>query len=327
MPRGSKLSQEERYKIVQLKAQKKSNREIARLLGRSDTVVGSFLNDPLEYDRIKRKGRPEKVSMKEKRLLFYKARSGKFSSTKLKAQLNCQISARRIRQILADDDNLRYVKKKGTPTLTRAHKVARVEWCEDKIFFREKWNVVIFSDEKKFNLDGPDGWKYYWHDLRNEKQIFSRRQNGGGGVMVWGAFMADGTCALRFLQGKQNAKKYCETLESELLPIYKPNFVFQQDNASIHTAYHTLDWFIDNNIDVLPWPAKSPDLNPIENLWGILARRVYANGTQYNNTIELQKAIQREWENIPKFIMKNLVDSMGKRCLDVLKTNGNTTKY
>ena len=47
---------------------------------------------------------------------------------------------------------------------------------------------MVFSDEKRFNLDGPDGFSTYWHDLRKEEVVLSRRQNGGGGIMVWGAF-------------------------------------------------------------------------------------------------------------------------------------------
>ena len=45
--------------------------------------------------------------------------------------------------------------------------------------------AVIFTDEKKFNLDGPDGFKYYWHDLRPEPEWFSKRAFGGGSLMVW----------------------------------------------------------------------------------------------------------------------------------------------
>ena len=55
---------------------------------------------------------------------------------------------------------------------------------------------MVFSDEKKFNLDGPDGSQCYWHDLRKEKQLYSKRPFWGGSVMVWGTFSASGKADL-----------------------------------------------------------------------------------------------------------------------------------
>jgi len=61
------------------------------------------------------------------------------------------------------------------------------------------------------------------------------------------------------------------------------NWIFQQDNAPIHASKETKTWLDLKKINLLEWPAYSPDLNPIENVWGIMARRVYANGKQYTN--------------------------------------------
>ena len=63
----------------------------------------------------------------------------------------------------------------------------------------------MFYGEKKFNLDGPDGSPYYWHNLRKEKQLFSKRLFGGGSVMVWGAFSVSD---LVVMEGKQNYARY-----------------------------------------------------------------------------------------------------------------------
>ncbi|KAG3095181.1 hypothetical protein PI125_g16317 [Phytophthora idaei] len=43
----------------------------------------------------------------------------------------------------------------------------------------------------------------------------------------------------------------------------------------------------------MEWPAKSPDLNPIENMWGVLARAVYANGRQFETRGSLISTIKR----------------------------------
>ena len=54
--------------------------------------------------------------------------------------------------------------------------------------WQEEWHQVLFSDEKKFNLDGPYGYQYYWYDLRKEKETWMSRNFGGGNVMVWELF-------------------------------------------------------------------------------------------------------------------------------------------
>ncbi len=52
------------------------------------------------------------------------------------------------------------------------------------------------------------------------------------------------------------------------------DLIFKQDLAPTHTAKGTKNWFNDNDVTVLDWPANSPDLNPIENLWSIVKRKM-----------------------------------------------------
>ena len=79
-----------------------------------------------------------------------------------------------------------------------------------------KWTTIIFFDKKKFNLDGFDEIQCYWHDLRKEEQVFSKRPFGGGSVVIRGAFSANGKGELAVIEGRQNAQKYVEVLETKL---------------------------------------------------------------------------------------------------------------
>lgn len=190
---------------------------------------------------------------------------------------------------------------------------------------------VIWSDEKKFNLDGPDGVKYYWHDLRKDPLYFSRRNFGGGSVMVWVCFTSTGRIKLAFVPKKMNSIHYQFVLGSCLLPFYnrnrRRNFIFMQDNAPIHVSRSSTAWFQQNNIPLLDWPANSPDLNPIENLWGILVRRIYAENKQYQSVGELKQAIVAAWQGIEQELVDQLVLSMENRIFQVINRKGGPIDY
>ena len=77
-----------------------------------------------------------------------------------------QSSYKKVKNLKKDE------KKTHSPALTTTHKDLRLSWAKDHMTWNNEWHKVVWSDEKKFNLDGPDRFSYYWHDLRKEEEIF-----------------------------------------------------------------------------------------------------------------------------------------------------------
>ncbi len=103
-----------------------------------------------------------------------------------------------------------------------------------------------------------------------------------------------GVGPLCFIKSKVNAAVYQEILEHFMLPsadkLYgDADFLFQQDLAPAHTVKGTKSWFNDHGVTMLDWPANSPDLNPIWNLWDIFKRKM--RNSRSNNTDETEGSI------------------------------------
>ena len=189
----------------------------------------------------------------------------------------------------------------------------------------QDWTKVWFSDEKRFNLDGPDGFAYYWHDLRFDKRIFSKRQAGGGSVMIWAAISCRAKTPLCIVTGTLDSQRYATILHDFLLPICQVGELFQQDNAPPHVSRATISWINDQGLELLQWPSVSPDLNPIENVWALLARAVYRDGRQFPSIETLKKAIEIEWARLPQNIIRDLIQIMPRRVFKSIQRNGKST--
>jgi transposase len=297
MGRGKRLSIVEQALIRGHLEHGMSKKDIAAKLNRSYTVVNHFCSDMDGYGIQKWYGPKPCLTERDRRRIFKEASRTGMSSEDLRKSTGVPVTSRRIRQVLNSSNMFQYVKRKSAPCLKPQHLSARLKFAKENVFLGDGWNNIVFSDEKKFNLDGPDGWQYYWHDLTTDEEFFSKRQSGGGSIMVWAGFSSRGKTKLAFLNGKQDSSKYTATLFDTLLPFVIENhpegYIFQQDNASIHRSRWTKNWLHEQKITTLEWPALSPDLNPIENLWSILARAVYHHGRQFATVSALREVIEK----------------------------------
>lgn len=277
-------------------------------------------------------GRPKLIEKKEEKVIKNAVRvikkvEEKVTSTKIlqRTKLSCSQSTvqRTLRRL-----NLKYRKQPEIIQLTTDQKEKRMKciecWFSKNIDFQK----VIFSDEKRFKLDGPDNFKTWCNaDDKNPRRL---RQNGGGGVTVHGALGYDGFLRLIRLDGNLNGDRYLvilENLTAEIKLRYN-DFYFMHDGAPPHRCLKVKSWLDENCINTLNWPSYSPDMNVIEHVWHLISEIVY-DGPQFKKNDDLWEAILKSAERIKTeklMILNNFFNNYSNRLCSILKNNGDTYK-
>jgi transposase len=220
------------------------------------------------------------------------------------------------------------------PFLKRRHKDFRLKFAQaSHVAPSSAWNCILWSDESKFNICGSDGRAKVWRKPGQELQedcVQKTVKHGGGSVMVWGAMGAGGVGELVFIDGIMNATMYRSILENNLDRSaarvgLSAGWIFQHDNDPKHTARCVKSFLAESGREVMPWPAQSPDLNPIEHLWEELGRRMSKHEVRTKD--ELKARLIEEWNLIEPNVCQNLVASMPRRLAAVIVAKGGNTKY
>ncbi len=259
-------------------------------------------------------------------------REPKTTSKQLAKAINSKVSPRTIRRELNNFGLSGRVAVKK-PLLSDKNRVLRKNFAMKNLGNdNNAWNRIIFSDECKFNLFGSDGRQYVWrkpNTALENKHLQPTVKFGGGSVMAWACFSGKGLGTLVFVDEKIDSKTYIDIISKNLTPSAKimglTSFVFQQDNAPAHKSKLTMEYFRVNGIDVIDWPAQSPDLNPIENLWAYI--KYHLSFRNPKSLTELKKFIVEIWNSIPSELVIKVVNSMGRRCSNVIDMNGGHIDY
>lgn len=212
------------------------------------------------------------------------------------------------------------------------HMAARLKFAEEKEDF--DWSRVCFSDEK--TLQSHCHGRQYVRRPRGQawkpKYVVRIDRTRRFKVNLWGYISAD-SCGLVHIEGKHNGTSYLNILQSvkiENIACLAEKKVFMQDNAPIHKTTAVME-YLNKNVQVLPWPAYSPDLNPIEHVWVQMQRKVYQFlrlGVRLRNRNDLLNLAKRSfYEVCSKEYLKKLYLSMPKRIAQVIQEKGKRTRY
>ena len=330
------LPLKKRWEIVFLNSHEKgplmSQYKISKYMGLPKSTVNKWLKrykETGDVQELEGRGRKKIINAEmEKKILELFEKNENLSLKKAQLLLrrsNIEVSISTLSRTLKQL-GFKFRSPLVKPVLTPSHIKKRIEWCEK--FQEMNWDNVVFTDETTFNLN-PYKQKYW---SRGRRIKFIRRFRHPQKIHLWGCFSSRGFGTLYLFKDNLTAKKMVEIYKKALLrSINKFGFVdnddwlLQEDKDPKHTAKLSKKWKSENNIQQIPWPANSPDLSPIENLWSILKMKI--NEKQPSSIKSLVTIILKTWKDFPIELAQKLVDSMYDRIYDCLEAKGNPILY
>jgi DDE superfamily endonuclease/Transposase len=243
----------------------------------------------------------------------------KFNSKQLQHELeqdyNITISARTIRDI-RQQLGFRPVHFRRRPILSNNNKRKRLQYCLDNM--DNDWKNIIFTDESTFVL--TDEHEVIWKRPGSpmiEKPVAEYPAK----FMVWGGIWWDSKTELCFIEGVVDHKKYQEIIRKYLIqPHLNLQFEMLQDGAPAHTAHSTLDFLDEQGVDYIQNPPSSPELNPIEKVWGWIKHE--ANKQVPTDLQQFKHLIQKLWNEIPQTVIQQFISHNSTVVNDIIQSEG-----
>lgn len=216
----------------------------------------------------------------------------------------------------------KYKPMKNKPLLTPEHKRRRMAFAATLLRNQVEGRKIIFSDESRFVLGTDNRW-VWTRSNDNSDQVYKETAKFPSSVMIFGAIGYNYKSKLVIIEGSVNTDRYLSNLRKSGVFEHmesNPELLFQQDGAPCHTAAYSLEAIRCQGSMLANWPANSPDLNVIENLWGIMKHTI--ERAEPKTKLELVECINTVWDELSIDTINTLVDQFTPRLCKLLSENG-----
>ncbi|GBM64168.1 Transposable element Tcb2 transposase [Araneus ventricosus] len=219
--------------------------------------------------------------------------------------------------------------------LTSTNMRVRLAWCrEHRDWSMDQWATVLFTDKSRFSLNTDSRLTFIWREpgIRylpsNVREI---DHCGGEGLMVWAGMLEVRTPLHVFERGTVTGVRYRDEILEPYVYFFRgavgPEFILMDGNTRPHRALLVDEFLESEDIRRMDWPARSPDLNPIEHVWDALGRAIATRHPLPRTIQEMKTALLNEWDQLPQEMINCLISSMKSRCKACISVRGDHTPY
>jgi len=223
------------------------------------------------------------------------------------------------------------------PFLSDTHKERRLQFAkEHESWTVDEWRNILWTDELSFEIGKNSRQVKVWRDSQSKfaaKNLVLTFKSGCVLTMVWGSFFGNKKGSLVvFPPCQHKAVEFIEKIyKKHLIPFLtrvnlNHHLTLMEDNSPIQNACASKAFLAEKSIRKIEWPAQSPDLNPLENVWFILKSNIQQL-YQPRTVPEMHEALQQAWADFPTSTLDHLVESMPKRVSAVIKAEGGATRW